>query len=145
MLSGSAFAIAYGAARVQVKLDAVSLPGDPAPSAAAIDAHFRSLLDGGSGSDAAVARWIEELPTVTPIAVPTGVPGRDNLSFTVPEGFGAARSLFVLVDGVPSNIQRLSYSPPVILRVAPERCVLQCCRARCCPAMAALGTATPAL
>lgn len=127
-IQGRNFASAYPAARLQVKLNALALPGMSAPTPAARAAHWQSLMDGGAG-DPAVAKWLEELPTLPVIVVPSGVAGMDNVSFTTPAGFGADRELFLLVDGVPSQLQSgcplgvctWSYTPPRIARVAPER------------------------
>jgi hypothetical protein len=47
--------------------------------------------------------------------------GNHSVEFTLPEGFGASREIFLVVDGVPSNVVRFAYQPPVIYNVAPDR------------------------
>jgi hypothetical protein len=47
--------------------------------------------------------------------------GNHSLTFTLPEGYGVNRALFVTVSGVPSPIATFSYGAPSISNVAPDR------------------------
>ncbi|RYY32235.1 hypothetical protein EON62_05600, partial [archaeon] len=38
----------------------------------------------------------------------------------IPEGWGHHRAMFVVVDGVPSNVMNFTYNPPIIGNVAPD-------------------------
>lgn len=123
IISGTGFAFAFKAAAAVVRWNAV---GSPQPSGAAIAAHYASVYAGGTG-EPGVVRWMAQLPAVQPI--------KANRSFeiTVPEGFGANREVFVVVDGVPSNIA--SVSPKL-------SSVMTCCKLgprRCCRWTAASG------
>lgn len=125
VIRGTGFAQKYAGARAVIKLDASSpmdANGMPIgkPSAAKRAAHWDDILDGGTG-DPDVSRWIAELATLTAIPTPSGILGYENFTTIAPAGFGAGRSLFVMVDGVLSQEVSIDYAPPFIARVAPER------------------------
>jgi hypothetical protein len=121
-LTGTDFGLAAPSSSFEVRLnaDTPKPPPVPRPNAAAVANHFASLYDGGVGDDA-VARWIATFDAAVPI-LPSFVPRvSSTVSFLLPEGYGPARELLLLVNGVPSNLVNFTYEAPVITNVAPDR------------------------
>jgi hypothetical protein len=84
------------------------------------------VLAGSSaaGADAdgqAVARWVASLSAPVTFSPTYTVRGNHSISFMLPEGYGAGRDLFVVVDGVPSNRLTFDYDAPIITNLAPDR------------------------
>ena len=96
-----------------------------APSAAALADYIASLRAGTAFFSATsidpVAVWINSLQSpsaILPVIVPRM---RASVQFMLPEGFGTARAVIFMVDGVPALPFGFDYSPPVISNLAPDR------------------------
>ncbi|RYY32008.1 hypothetical protein EON62_05930, partial [archaeon] len=117
VITGTNFALNYEAVSIVMKMDNLMLS---APSEEDITAHWASLYAGGTGLPT-VATWIDSLTTVPTMLPRVVAPGVHQVRATVPEGFGPAPRMFLLVSGVPSNVVTLRYTPPVINFAAPDR------------------------
>jgi len=118
-LTGRNFALRYPLAKIEVKMNTVGVASQPPQ--AAIDAYWRDVLAGEPPANPEVARWISELTTAQQRGSWVLPTGEHRINFTLPEGWGASRQLFLVVDGVPSNVLTFRYNPPVITNVAPDR------------------------
>jgi len=125
-LSGKDLGLISPNSSLVIRINSQATVSNARPSDAVLAAYWDSVLAGGpqSGSNAAgsaVALWVASLSR--PIAVnPLNTVGKNwTLQFQLPMGYGADLDLFVVVDGVPSNRLAVSYNPPVIFNLAPDR------------------------
>jgi VCBS repeat-containing protein len=116
-LQGSNFGLAAPASRFDIRVNAL---GSPMPASADVAAYWASVRAGDVGLPS-VAAWIAGL--VRPYETSRSIMSRGNhtVEFTLPEGFGVGREVFLVVDGVPSNVVTFAYDAPAIFNVAPDR------------------------
>ena len=99
--------------QVEVRMNSV---GTPIPNR--YSSYWNLMLAGESDDlSTTTALWIRELPKMNPF----NILGATTMSFSLPEGFGLQRQVFVVVGGVPSNIILFNYSAPFISNLSPDR------------------------
>lgn len=115
-LTGSSFGLLASRASVAVYMNSVGLPepGDIAD-------HFNRIYSGNSDAGSPTVAWMSQLATPSTLNPQAIAHGTNSIDFVTPEGFGAGRAVFLVVNGVPSNAVRFDYDPPVITNVAPDR------------------------
>jgi hypothetical protein len=113
---GSDFALNYSSAQVVVKINNYMLAQ---PADDVLQAHWDAIYSGQPGVPA-VDTWIASLATQRPLTSTIIRRGLHSITVALPSGFGSSCSLFVMVNGVPSNISTFMYDPPVITNVAPD-------------------------
>jgi len=117
-VSGTGFAVRGSPSLRQTRLNALGLT---APPQADRDAYWAATLGGDSPIND-VSRWVGALTLLREDAgSATNDAGNHTVFVQLAEGFGRARSLFLVVDGVPSNALNFSYNAPVITNAAPDR------------------------
>ena len=106
-LRGSDFGLAAPTSRFDIRVNAL---GVPAPSSSDLTAHWAAVRLGDVGLPAVVA-WIAGL--VRPYETSRAVVSRGNhtVEFTLPEGFGVGREVFLVVDGANGNRMTLVAAP----------------------------------
>jgi len=98
---------------VEVRMNSV---GTPIPSQ--YSSYWNQILAGEPDDlSTTTALWIRELPKMNPF----NILGATTMSFSLPEGYGLQRHVFVVVGGVPSNIILFNYSAPFISNLSPDR------------------------
>jgi hypothetical protein len=99
--------------QVEVRMNSV---GTPIPIQYS---SYWNLILAGEPDDlsTSTALWIRELPKMNPF----NILGATTMSFSLPEGYGLQRQVFVVVGGVPSNIILFNYSAPFISNLSPDR------------------------
>jgi hypothetical protein len=117
-ITGTDFGVNAKDAVVSIKLSNV---GQVAADLTSLSEHFQSIYQGAQGNPE-IADWISnKLSTLMPTSYSTMTRGVHQLTVVIPEGYGPNRTLFVEVNGVPSNIITYTYTAPQILNVAPDR------------------------
>jgi len=89
-------------------------------SSADIANYWTDVRAGRDGNET-VRGWILELASPAPSFVSADAGGKHTIKFLVPSGFGPACELFLVVDGVPSDIVPFTYDAPIIVNIAPDR------------------------
>jgi hypothetical protein len=98
---------------VEVRMNSV---GTPIPMQ--YSSYWNRILAGEPDDlSTSTALWIRELPKMNPF----NILGATTMSFSLPEGYGLQRQVFVVVGGVPSNIILFNYSAPFISNLSPDR------------------------
>ncbi|RYE82889.1 MAG: hypothetical protein EOO65_04810, partial [Methanosarcinales archaeon] len=120
-ITGSGFAFGNRLSSFRVRLNALGV-------AAPADELMSASWSGAAAGDVhmpAVERWVSELAslrTMEPVSLGGDV---HQVEAIIPEGWGHHRAMFVVVDGVPSNIVSFTYRAPTIDNVAPDRVGVQ--------------------
>jgi hypothetical protein len=118
-ISGRNFGIKWPLSQLEVLMNA---RGHEAPARALIDEHFAALWDGDvSRRVAEVEQWLATLERPEVRSATARKDGTHVVQFQTTEGFGKDLELLLMVDGVPSSLQTISYDPPHIDNIAPDR------------------------